>query len=181
MEFKLPHINDKNHKKKNILLKIFITAMVCGMLFYTLLYFTDKYFDNHDLIFQAPVIFQKPILVKEKKLVTPVFEEKEGKVQVKNLEDYLNSVAKANGLDEQLFSRIANCESRNNPKAIGKTLDGGLFQYIPSTWERVRKKMGRDPNQELRFDFVENAETAGYTIRVEGTGHWNSSRSCWNI
>jgi len=170
-----------SRKKKIILLSVFLGVMLCSIFFLTILFLTDKYFDNHDLIFQTPIIFQKPILIRERKLVTPIFEEKEGKIQVKNLEDYLTYIAKENKIDEQLFMRIANCESRNNPKAIGKTLDGGLFQYIPSTWERVRKKMGRDPNQDLRFDFVENAETAGYTIRVEGTGHWNSSRSCWEI
>jgi len=169
-------------KKKiiKIILALIIALVVFIGIIFTLFYLADSYFDRYNAIFQYPIEIRSPIVIEEKRIIAPIIKEiEEGKLEVKNLEEYLAFVARENNIDEGLFLAIANCESRLDPKAKGITNDGGLFQFIPSTWIRVRKKMGEDPNPDLRFDFVENTLTAGFCMRTEGTGHWNSSKKCW--
>lgn len=54
------------------------------------------------------------------------------------------------------------------------------MQYLSGTWRADRKRMGRDQDLNLRFDWIENLETTKYTESHSGLNPWVSSINCHN-
>lgn len=78
------------------------------------------------------------------------------------------------------FLPIIACESGFNTYAKNpNSTASGLAEFINSTWVTERKRMGRDPSLDLKSNWIENIETAYYTVKHDGIGHWSSSRPCW--
>jgi len=56
---------------------------------------------------------------------------------------------------------IAFCESKwKHTAKNGTSTAEGVFQFIDSTWIRVRKIMGRSPDLKLKYNYKENIQTA---------------------
>ncbi len=75
------------------------------------------------------------------------------------------------GVDPNVLRHIALCESGFNPLAIHLSYYG-LYQFGPTTWQNIRKKMGEDINTDLRLNAEEAVQTAAYQISIGGTGIW---------
>jgi len=76
---------------------------------------------------------------------------------------------------------ILECESGYNTKAKNPlSTASGLMQYLSGTWRADRKRMGRDQDLNLRFDWIENLETTKYTESHSGLNPWVSSINCHN-
>lgn len=72
-----------------------------------------------------------------------------------------------------LMDRIISCESGWRPEAKnGSSSASGLAQFISSTWVSSRTRMGLDASLSLRFDPIENIDTAVWLLRKEGPTHW---------
>lgn len=77
-----------------------------------------------------------------------------------------------------VLSKIAFCESSNNPKAVSKTSSArGLYQIIISTEELVERNTGKDYDA---FNPQDNLEMAEWLLERYGTKPWKSSEWCWN-
>ena len=77
------------------------------------------------------------------------------------------------GASPALLRTIAKCESGFKPKALNRTGKyAGMYQFDERTWVGVRKRMGLDPNPNLRFVAVEAIKTAAKKISEGGANAW---------
>lgn len=67
------------------------------------------------------------------------------------------------GVDPNVLRHIALCESGFKPTAKNY-IYAGLFQFDAATWKTFRRKMGADPDPDLRSNAKEAVATAAYTI-----------------
>ncbi len=74
------------------------------------------------------------------------------------------------GADGPLLLRIAECESRLNPTAIGRNGAAGLFQIIPETWRWAAGRLSL--GSASPFDPLANAEVAAWLLVTAGPGQW---------
>lgn len=74
-------------------------------------------------------------------------------------------------VDEGLLRSLAYCESRYIPTATNGR-HAGLYQFNPGTWQATRKRMGLDPDVNLRFDAEESIKTAAFKLANSGSGAW---------
>lgn len=74
-------------------------------------------------------------------------------------------------VDKTLMTKIAHCESHYNPSAVNGPY-AGMYQFLASTWTSNRKKMGLDPNPNLRFNAEEAIKTTAFKISRDGPGAW---------
>lgn len=81
-----------------------------------------------------------------------------------------------------LFTRIALCESQYNPLAKNPTSNAsGLFQFLKGSWNYYGKQLwGDDFYTKNIFDMNDNTELAWYVFEKNGTADWESSRACWS-
>ena len=81
-------------------------------------------------------------------------------------------------IDQDLFLRIAKCESGFKADAQNKTSTAsGIFQFLTSTFTQQAEAHGllwTDKN-----DAETQAELAAHMIAEGGLRHWNESRACW--
>lgn len=64
-----------------------------------------------------------------------------------DLPELAGVVAKAHGLDPEIFKRQLQAESNFNPKAVNPTSGAwGIGQFMPDTWNWLAKQKGIDPN-----------------------------------
>jgi hypothetical protein len=74
-------------------------------------------------------------------------------------------------VSQDILIKIAVCESKLNPNAQNGPY-GGLYQFTPSSWNRVRIQMNADPNPDLRYNPEEAIKTAAFEISRHGTTIW---------
>lgn len=73
-----------------------------------------------------------------------------------------------------ILSKIAYCESHNDPLAANKTSSAkGLLQIIDSTW--IAFKCDGDV-----FNAEDNMRCGLKILTTSGIQHWNPSRACWS-
>jgi soluble lytic murein transglycosylase-like protein len=89
------------------------------------------------------------------------------RVQIRAL---IASVSLRYQVDGELMLRIAECESRLNPRVTGRNGAAGLFQVIPSTWTWVTEGIGLAGASP--YDPVANAEVAGWLLANAGASQW---------
>ena len=82
-------------------------------------------------------------------------------------------------IDQDLFLRIAKCESGFKADAQNKTSTAsGVFQFLTSTFTQQAEAHG------LRWTDKNDAETqaelAAHMIAEGGLRHWNASKDCWD-
>lgn len=87
------------------------------------------------------------------------------------LEIMFSAYAQIYKIDKHLLQSIAFCESRYNPAAVNGR-HAGMYQFNPTTWQATRKRMGYDPDINLRFDAEEAVRTAAFKISNSGSGAW---------
>lgn len=75
------------------------------------------------------------------------------------------------GVSPHVLRKIALCESGFNSGAYNSGY-GGLYQFGATTWKNLRKKMGEDPDVELRFNAEEAVQTAAYALGLGKSGLW---------
>lgn len=89
------------------------------------------------------------------------------RVQIRAL---IASVAHRYAVDAELMLRIAECESKLDPRAAGRNGAAGLFQVIPSTWSWVTERLGLDGASP--YDPAANTEVAGWLLASLGPRQW---------
>ncbi|MGI8422550.1 MAG: transglycosylase SLT domain-containing protein [Chloroflexota bacterium] len=89
------------------------------------------------------------------------------RVQIRAL---ITSVAQRYGVDEGQMLRIAECESRLNPRVTGRDGAAGVFQVIPTTWTWASGRIGLAGASP--YDPVANAEVAGWLLANVGASQW---------
>jgi hypothetical protein len=84
---------------------------------------------------------------------------------------------------DELFERIAFCESGNNPGAQNPhSTAGGRFQFIIGSWNYYGEQLwGEELIYKDRFDYDDNTELAWYVYQTVGTSPWDASEHCWNM
>jgi hypothetical protein len=75
------------------------------------------------------------------------------------------------GVDRRKLWLIAACESELHTNAQNHNY-AGLYQFTPSSWQSIRKQMGRDTNPDIRFNAEESIRTAAYKISISGFSSW---------
>jgi len=73
-------------------------------------------------------------------------------------------------VDERTLLRVAWCESRYNPDAVGAGGVAGLFQFAPITWRWVSERVGYAGASPLNIHA--NVEAAAWLFKIEGPKHW---------
>ena len=77
------------------------------------------------------------------------------------------------GVDKEVLTKIADCESHFNPGVQSKNgIYGGMYQYSASTWASTRNAMGLNPDPSGRFDAQEAIKTTAFKISQGGIGAW---------
>ncbi|WP_322756495.1 transglycosylase family protein [Frankia sp. Cas3] len=87
----------------------------------------------------------------------------------------ISGPASAAPSDDQTLSAIAQCESGGNPTIVNSIGAGGLFQFLPSTWQSVGGT-GLPQNASV----AEQWNRARMLYAQQGTTPWVSSQSCWS-
>ncbi len=87
----------------------------------------------------------------------------------------ISGPASAAPSEDQTLSAIAQCESGGNPTIVNSIGAGGLFQFLPSTWQSVGGT-GLPQNA----DVAEQWKRARMLYAQQGTTPWVSSQSCWS-
>ena len=82
----------------------------------------------------------------------------------------IGSVALRYGVDADLLLRIAECESRLNPRVTGRDGAAGLFQVMPATWSWVTGQLGIP--EASPYDPVANVEVAAWLMANLGPRQW---------
>ncbi len=80
-----------------------------------------------------------------------------------------------------LFNRIASCESKNDPHARNpNSTASGRFQFLWSSWNYYGKQLwGEDFYKKNIFDYNDSTELAWYVFQKNGTKDWDASKKCW--
>ncbi|AEH10787.1 MULTISPECIES: transglycosylase family protein [Protofrankia] len=86
----------------------------------------------------------------------------------------LSGPASAAPPEDQILSAIVQCESGGNPTVVNSIGAGGLFQFLPSTWQATGGT-GLPQNASV----AEQWKRARILYAQQGTAPWNASRSCW--
>ena len=89
------------------------------------------------------------------------------------IEAAAREAARSEGIDENKFVRVMDCESRRDPLAVNKQGSGasGLFQFMPSTWSNVINKFMKRSGMDV-FNARDNIEAAARLWKVDGSHHW---------
>ncbi len=97
-----------------------------------------------------------------------------------SVQDIIIAAANKYGVDSGHMLRIAKCESTFNPSARNPSpviVNGvnyghaeGLFQFIPSTWQRMSTQAGYGGRPVT--DVVANANTAAWAFSTGHAGEW---------
>lgn len=117
--------------------------------------------DNKTVVGQIP----KKMITFKPKAVNPTI-----RVST-DYEELFDKYGKEYGVNKQVLSKIAYCESTFNPNAVNGPY-AGMFQFVTSTWVADRKSMGLDPDPNLRFNAEEAVKTTAYKISRGGIGAW---------
>ena len=93
-------------------------------------------------------------------------------------EDKIRKVARELKIDEELFLRVAKCESGfkldiKNPLSTAS----GVFQFLDSTFKSQSEKYGIEGEKDSDIQI----QLAGMMIRDGGLNHWLASKGCWDI
>lgn len=90
---------------------------------------------------------------------------------------YIEEAAKKHGVDVNKMMRIMQCESNGNALVVSKFEVGaarenptGLFQYLPSTWERSIERFGNG-NEDI-FDGQAQIRITAAKFAEDGSGEW---------
>jgi len=73
-------------------------------------------------------------------------------------------------VDERTLLRVAWCESRYDPDAVGAGGVAGLFQFAPITWGWVSERVGYPGASP--HNVHANVEAAAWLFKTEGPKHW---------
>ncbi len=76
--------------------------------------------------------------------------------------------------EDQILSAIVQCESGGNPTTVNSIGAGGLFQFLPGTWQAVGGT-GLPQNASV----AEQWKRARILYAQQGTAPWTASQSCW--
>lgn len=92
------------------------------------------------------------------------------------IEHLLRDAAREQGIDEELFVRVAWCESgfKLGIHNVASTASG-IFQFLDSTFNSQMNKYGLTGDKDSEIQIL----LASLMIRDGGIGHWNASRTCW--
>lgn len=89
------------------------------------------------------------------------------------------SAADEFGVDPALMEDMAFAESTLNPRAQSTiSTAGGLFQYIDSSWDMMRRELGLPPDAS-KYDPEANARATALAISKGRIGWWDASRHNW--
>jgi Transglycosylase-like domain len=76
---------------------------------------------------------------------------------------------------DAMLSKIVQCESGGNPRVVNSIGAGGLFQFLPGTWQAMGGK-GLPQNASPGEQWMR----ARLLMAQQGTNPWYASKSCWS-
>lgn len=88
--------------------------------------------------------------------------------------EMIRTAALRYGLSPEWFTALIKCESSFRTDARGAAGEIGLAQWIPSTWESNRGRLGYS-SADL-YDPARNVELAAFVISQDGAGRWTCGR-----
>ena len=77
--------------------------------------------------------------------------------------NFTNQYGGQYGVDPNIIRHIALCESGFNPQAKNH-IYAGLVQFDTQTWITFRKRMGKDPDPDLRYNAQAEVQTLAYML-----------------
>lgn len=94
------------------------------------------------------------------------------------IKEVIIQTARKHYIDEDLFLKIAVCESNLRPQAKNLlSTASGIFQFLSSTFYKYAKAY--ELPTEDKNDPIIQAELAALMIKDGGLSNWNESRECW--
>lgn len=100
------------------------------------------------------------------------------------IEEVLNEVPKKYGVNPEIISKVAFCESSHDPTQINYNDGGpgkhsvGIMQYQKSTFDYWEGKLGEDLNYESTYDQV---KLASYMISKNRGHEWTCYRKIYGV
>lgn len=88
-----------------------------------------------------------------------------------DLDAIFNKYSSEYGVDKNLLTKIADCESHFHTNSVNGDY-AGMFQFSTGTWKGTRAQMGLDQNPDLRFSAEESIKTAAFKISRGGSSAW---------
>lgn len=86
--------------------------------------------------------------------------------------------ADAYGVDSQLATAIATCESQLKPWARNShSTAKGIYQFIDGSWKGYSAMKWGEERDVLSAK--NNIELGVWVLSIEGSGPWDASRDCW--
>lgn len=155
---------------------------MCFWLFFIYIFAKEtqyKEIRDEDLYLRAPQTIYLPYInVLPAAMESPFLEAtRQPGDSLKWIKNVIESKAKQNDIPADLFLKIAQCESRLNSKAKNpKSTASGIFQFLNSTFNIVKKELGRDLDV---FNPIHNIEAAAYLYAQKGSKPWQASYECW--
>lgn len=79
------------------------------------------------------------------------------------------------GQDAAFMVKVATCESRLNPRAVGKAGEIGVFQFMPRTWAKNGARLGYAPSD--IWDVRAQARVAAEMFSRSQQWQWTCART----
>ena len=111
------------------------------------------------------------------KMIEPKKVPEKTETEAEKILEMIKTIAKKEGVDENLAVRVAMCESVLKPKAIHTNADGsidrGLYQINSKYHPYVSEKEAFDPEFSIKF-FCR-------AVKNGNISWWNASKQCWDV
>jgi soluble lytic murein transglycosylase-like protein len=108
----------------------------------------------------------------ENEIINTVYVEKTKTIEKNEVYRLISFYPEKYGFDTNIALNIGYCESGFNQMAVSSTGCSGVYQFSRGTWASTNFKMGRETDQDDRFDVEKNIEAAIWKLSHEGDGAW---------
>lgn len=162
---------------------LYYVTLICLVMLSLIIYISNKnlekevlsdktWFSPTDIPSPSPTISLSPAPTRyptPKPTFTPTPLPPVKKYTPQEINAFIDSYSGQYAVSPHVLRYIATCESGFNPLAH-KNIYAGLFQFSISTWKTYRRRIGEDPDPDLRYDANEAVQTAAYVLS-QGKNH----------